>query len=306
MGTGVGEELGGELDDAAGVGDDLDGLDAGDVVEEPAAGGVHELGVALELEELEDGDAFGGGEGAGGVGGEEAVEVVGGAVEDDVDVGVAGGPEVFEEGLGDGLGEGRGAVAEEVEGFAEGGAPALIPSGLAAVAAAVGAPALDAVGAGPGGVVDDLGLPGGGEFLEELAVVGEAGEVVVLDPVEGVAEGHLAVAVVVAVGFAVGGDVDELGFGGGLVGVEAGEEAAGEGFAVVEEAFEGDGAGGGAVVEEDGDGAAVVELDEVGAGGVDGGVGGFEPGLGVRGRFGGSARGKASGPSAARCALRSG
>jgi len=55
----VGEELVGELDDAASVGDDLDGLDAGDVVEEPAAAGVHELGVALELEEFEDGDALG-------------------------------------------------------------------------------------------------------------------------------------------------------------------------------------------------------------------------------------------------------
>jgi hypothetical protein len=60
--------------------------------------------VALELEEFEDRDAFRGGEGAGGVGGEEAVEVVGGAIEDDVDVGVASGPEIFEERLGDSFG----------------------------------------------------------------------------------------------------------------------------------------------------------------------------------------------------------
>ena len=33
----------------------------------------------------------------GGVGGEEAVFVGGGAVEDDLDVGVAGGPEVFQQ-----------------------------------------------------------------------------------------------------------------------------------------------------------------------------------------------------------------
>ena len=69
--AGCAEELGGELEDAAGVGDDLDGLDAGDLVEEPAAGGVHELGVAFELEELEGGDALGGDEGMGGVIGEE-------------------------------------------------------------------------------------------------------------------------------------------------------------------------------------------------------------------------------------------
>ena len=65
--AGLAEELGGELEDAAGVGDDLHGLDAGDLVEEPAAGGVHELGVAFELEEFEGGDAFGFGELAGGV-----------------------------------------------------------------------------------------------------------------------------------------------------------------------------------------------------------------------------------------------
>jgi hypothetical protein len=81
--------------------------------------------------------------------------------------------------------------------------------------------------------------------------------------------------VVVAVAFAVGGDVGELGFAG--VGVEAGEEAAGEVFSAAEEAFEGDGAGVGAVVEEDGDAAAFVELDGLGVGGVYGGVGGFGP-----------------------------
>ena len=56
--AGLSEELGGELEDASCVGDDLDGFDAGDLVEEPATGGVHELGVALEFEEFEDGGAF--------------------------------------------------------------------------------------------------------------------------------------------------------------------------------------------------------------------------------------------------------
>ena len=173
--------------------------------------------MALELQEFEDGDAFGVGEGAGGVLGEEFDRWRRGAVEDDVDVGVAGGPEIFEEGCGELFGEGCGGVAEVVEGFAEGGAPLLVPAGLAAVAAAVGAPAFDAVGAAPGGVFDDLGLPLWGEFFEELAVVGEAGLVAVFDPVHGVGEGHLAVLVVVAVAFAVGGDVGELG-GFGVVG----------------------------------------------------------------------------------------
>ncbi len=139
--------------------------------------GVHELGVAFELEEFEGGDALGLGERVGGVLGEEGVDAGGGAVEDDLDVGVAGGPEIFEEGLASCLGERGGGVAEVVEGFAQGAAPLLVPAGLAAVAAAVGAPAFDAVGAAPGGVFDDLGLPLRRELCEELAVVGELGVV---------------------------------------------------------------------------------------------------------------------------------
>src|SRR5205085_6760736 len=46
----------GELDGARGVVQDLHGLDAGDVVEEPAAARVHEHGVALHLQQFEDGD----------------------------------------------------------------------------------------------------------------------------------------------------------------------------------------------------------------------------------------------------------
>ena len=144
------KSLRGELNDSAGVGDDLDGLDAGDLVEEPAAAGVHELCVAFELEEFEGGDAFRFGEFARGLLLEEFDDGGGGAVEDDLDVGVAGVPEIFEEGLGELLGEGSGGVAEVVEGFAERRAPLLVPAGFgAAVATAVGAPALDAVSTGP-------------------------------------------------------------------------------------------------------------------------------------------------------------
>ena len=95
----------------------------------------------------------------------------------------------------------------------------------------------------------------------------------------GVGERHLAVLVVVAVALAVGGDVGELSFGFGLGGdvgqgrAEAVQQAGAEGFAAVQQAFEGDGAGGRGIVKEDGDAAALVEPDEVGVGGVDGGVG---------------------------------
>src|SRR6202035_4704153 len=45
----------------------------------------------------------------------------------------------------------------------------------------------------------------------------------------------------------------------------------------VEQALEGDGAGVRTVIEEDGNAAALIELDEIRMGGIDGGVGGADP-----------------------------
>ena len=135
--------------------------------------------------------------------------------------------------------------------------------------------------AAPGGVFDDLGLPLGREFFEELAVVGEAGVAVCLRSSAWRRRGPSRRACGGGRSFRRRwrrGRAARLRRSSGEVGMEAGEQAAGEVFAAVEEAFEGDGAGGGAVVEEDGDAAAFVEVDEVGVGGVDGGVGGFGPG----------------------------
>ncbi len=133
----------------------------------------------------------------------------------------------------------------------------------------------------------------GGEAFEELAVVGHVDVLVVFEPEHGVGERHLAVAMVVAVTLAVSGDVGELGFAGiGWIGrMEAAEQTAAEVLAGVEQAFKGDGTGAGAVVEEDGDGTAFVERNEVGVGGIDGGVGSLGP-LDDRcfGGFGGAAR----------------
>ena len=57
--------------------------------------------MAFEFEQFEGGDAFGGGELRVACCGEEASMDCGGAIEDDVDVGVARGPEIFEERLGE-------------------------------------------------------------------------------------------------------------------------------------------------------------------------------------------------------------
>ena len=85
--------------------------------------------------------------------------------------------------------------------------------------------------------------------------------------------------VVVTVAFAVGGDVRQLGLGGVF---EAGLESRGKVVAGVEQAFKGDGAGGGSVVEEDGDGGSGREADEIRTRSIDGGVGGVGPDCIVR------------------------
>ena len=87
--------------------------------------------------------------------------------------------------------------------------------------------------------------------LQVLAVVGQADGVVPLQGVEGPGQGHLAVGVVVAVGLAVGGDVDELGLL--PLGVEARQQPPGEPGPVLEQVLEGDRPGDRSVVEEQGD-----------------------------------------------------
>ena len=79
-------------------------------------------------------------------------------------------------------------------------------------------------------------------------------ELLLVDVVERVGEGHVAVAVMVAVGLAVGGDVDELRMRAPFA--ERAEEAMREVLAAREQPLEGDGARDRAVVEEDVDATA--------------------------------------------------
>ena len=160
------------------------------------------------------------------------------------------------------------AVAQVIERLAQGRAPRLVPAGLAAgVAAAVGVPAADAVRAAPGGVLDDLDFVGRRVDGEVLAVVGELRQLVGFDVMQRVGERHLALEMMVAVGLAVGGDVHEL-RPAAVLG-EAADQAVGEAFAIGEQPFEGDGAGDGAVVEEEVDAAARRQIADVGARGID-------------------------------------
>src|SRR5207247_2495541 len=87
------------------------------------------------------------------------VEPVGAAVEEHVDVIVARLPRILEPDGRARLVEGVDLVAQPVEALAQRPAPALV-RGAAHAAAAVAAPALDAVGAGPRGALVALHLVG--------------------------------------------------------------------------------------------------------------------------------------------------
>ena len=145
------EQIAGELEGAAGVLDGLDGFDAGKFVEEPAAAGEHEQGMALKFEQSEAGHPGLLADRTAGMLGEEGLQIVIRTVQDHADVGVADGPGIVEVGSGLGLVFRGELVAEPVESFAQGLAPVLVPAGsAAAVAAAVAAPAIDSMRAAPG------------------------------------------------------------------------------------------------------------------------------------------------------------
>ena len=84
---------------------------------------------------------------------------------------------------------------------------------------------------------------------------------------QGVSEGHLPVAMVMAIGFAVGGDVDQLILG--PVIDEGVQEPVGQAFPGAEQVLEGDRLRGRRVVEEDGQPTAFGELNEIRGFGID-------------------------------------
>ena len=132
------------------------------------------------------------------------------AIENHVDVCVARGPHIVEEFRALLLGEWSEGVAQFVESLAQGCAPFLVPSRLAAVAAAVGTPALDAVRTTPRGVFDDFALALRRKLREKAGVVGQLDGLVLLEKAQRISQSHFAVPMMVAVGLAVGGHVYQL------------------------------------------------------------------------------------------------
>src|SRR5271156_2421198 len=113
------------------------------------------------------------------MGGEELVDRVFGpgsaGGQDDRDVGVARGPDIFEQATGRAFAQRGDGIAQPVQGSTQGCAPTLVPSLASAVAAAVGTPALDAVSTAPGSIIDDFCFPSGRELGSELPVIDQPG-----------------------------------------------------------------------------------------------------------------------------------
>src|SRR5262245_65977404 len=106
---------------------------------------------------------------------EEALLVLLRAIQDHADVGVTRLPRIGEERSGALFPDGSQRVPQSVERFAKWRAPGLVPLRMrSALAATVGAPALDTVRAAPRRLLADPGLVDGRKPLQELAVVRDA------------------------------------------------------------------------------------------------------------------------------------
>ena len=210
----VPEELLRQPDGRPRVVDDLHCLDPGELVEEPAAARVHELRVALELHELRaPAPRSAGVELAGALALQEAGPALDPAVEEDVDVGVPCRPRVLEERRRPPprtAGPARPAASRgrRAAGRAR---PGSSPDGPRCCSRSRSTSARPRGRSSTRCASQDLHLLGGRVPLQVLAVVGEPRQALLLDVSKRVGQRHLAVAVVVAVGLAVGRDVDELG-----------------------------------------------------------------------------------------------
>jgi len=78
------------------------------------------------------------------------------------------------------------------------------------VTSAVALPALYTMRAAPGGLLQNFHFMCGRMRGKKFAVVCDPRQFIALDIVQRISQGHIAVRVVVSVGFAVGGDMNQL------------------------------------------------------------------------------------------------
>ena len=179
---GLSEELLGELNDASGVLDHLNGFNPGEIVEEPAATGVHEHGVALQFHQLPDDDLlFGARDRAQNALGQSARATSDERFENNVDVAVARRPRIAQQRRRRAL---RTSDATESRSQSSASRSGLRHSWFqperAGVAAAVAAPALYAMNAAPGGIFVNLRFLGRRIIFEKLAVIRDLSELLAI------------------------------------------------------------------------------------------------------------------------------
>ena len=160
-----------QLPGPRGIAEHLQGLDPGQIGEEPAAGSEHEQRMPLHLEEPPHLARVGS---RGTMGLQEDGAPLRGWIEQHIDVGVPRRPGIAEEARPALLEDPRKPAPQRLERLVERSPPLLIPTGLSAGRApAIRAPALDAVRATPGSSFEDFRLPERMIGVQERGVIGE-------------------------------------------------------------------------------------------------------------------------------------
>src|SRR6185437_11859170 len=133
------------------------------------------------------------------------------AVQDDLDVVVASDCRIVKQRLCRLLPQRPGYIAKPVESIPQRSPPLLVPViMLSCVASAIGTPSLHTVSATPGRIVLNLCLRHRRKVLQKFSVIGQTNFTALLDRLQRIRQGHVAVRMVMSVAFAVGCNVDEL------------------------------------------------------------------------------------------------
>src|ERR1041385_977478 len=146
----------------------------------------------------------------------------------------------------------------------------------ASVATAIRAPALNAVHAAPGAVVDNFHEVVRRVLLQELTVIRELRELIAFNVMQSVGERHLTEAMMMTIALAISGNVHELRPGARVR--KAAHQAIGEALAIVEQALERHALRNGPIVEECRNRFARRQLNQICAARIDAIAGDVVPG----------------------------
>ena len=189
----------------------LNRLWPGRLVKKPAATGVHQHQVPLQFEQAQSTNLFDVRQTAKRMPTQEISRIRSGSIENGNYVFVSSQPRVLQKLLCASFIIGNEIIPQPIKRRAQGPPPLLIPAGTAScVAAAIGLPAADAVGATPGSLLLDSNFLRRRMQSEVLAIIGQAGEFIFLNVLESVCKRHVAVRMMMTVGLAVSGNMHQL------------------------------------------------------------------------------------------------